>query len=260
MPKIVDHNAQRRLIVTAAIAVINLHGIDGTRLRDVAAAMGVTTGTVTHYFVSKDALLEAVLDDIIGRTIERMETHRVKNAPWTISSFINEAIYHLPINEENQAEWRVWLAFCGRAIADADLKRIHRRHYRKIVSRIMLLLQSLRFSRIFEAKYQTQPSEPIRFQLENGSMAVLAIPEKVTPQIAMPVTFHRQVHRCAEAVIAAIEGIGMRATLDPDRWPLWSQAEAIVELLTPMLEAFIEAGLKEREQPNYTVKITRMAA
>ncbi len=252
MPKIVDPITQRKMIAAAAIAVIDAKGIDGAKLRDVARAANVTTGTIMHYFASKHEMLSAVLDEIAARTIQRMQESNVVSDTLTIHTFINEAIYQLPISDEKRAEWRVWLAFCGAAIADPELKAIHRRHYRKIISRVMVLLQRLRAAIAAER----ERARPQRFALDS-KISILAMPEKLSPNRALHPAYPRQVHRCAEAMVAAIEGIGSRAVLDPDRWPLWSQAEALIEILTPMLNNYVHAIEPNKE--DYPV-FSRMAA
>jgi TetR/AcrR family transcriptional regulator, transcriptional repressor of bet genes len=253
MPKIVDPIAQRKMITDAAIRVIDAQGIEGAKLRDVARAANVTTGTIMHYFVSKQEMLASVLAEIAARTIERIQTANVASDAFTIHTFINEAIYQLPTNDEKLSEWRVWLAFCGAAIADPELKAIHRRHYRKIVSRAMVLLGRLRAA--VTADREQPPTR--RFSFDESKVSVLAIPERISPGRAAAPAYPRQVHRCAEALVAAIEGIGSRAALDPDRWPLWCQAEALIEILTPMLNNYVHAI--EYEKENYPV-LVRLAA
>ncbi len=255
MPKKVDPIAQRQMIAEAAIRVIDRDGIDGAKLRDIARAANITTGTIMHYFESKQQVLEAVLEMIVARTIERMQRCHVPTRTIPITKFINDAIYQLPINDENRAEWRVWLAFCGAAVADPHLLNIHRRHYRKLVSRVMLLLHRLHAGNSEPGPFEDR--EPQRFALRDAQIAVLAVPENRQSVQPVKLTYPRQVHRSAEAVIAAIEGIGTRATLDPDRWPLWCQAEALVEMLTPLLENF---GARAAEEKKGYVRIARLAA
>jgi TetR/AcrR family transcriptional repressor of bet genes len=255
MPKKVDPLAQRLMIAEAAVRVIDRDGIEGAKLRDIARAAGVTTGTIMHYYESKRDVLEAVLELIVARTIERMQRCHVSKAPIPISKFISDAIHQLPINDENRAEWRVWLAFCGAAVADRDLLNIHRRHYRKLVSRVMLLLHRLHVNAMDASPFEER--EPQRINLHDANVAVLAVPERRQVDRPVKLTYPRQVHRCAEAVIAAIEGIGARATLDPDRWPLWCQAEALVEMLTPLLENF---GARTAEESKGYTRVTRLVA
>ncbi len=53
----------RRRILDAAAALIAESGIEGTSIREVCAAAGVTAPTVYHYFGDKSGLLDAVVAD-----------------------------------------------------------------------------------------------------------------------------------------------------------------------------------------------------
>lgn len=201
MPKIVDIASQRRLITNAAISVINGAGLEGARLRDVARAANVTTGAVTHYFDDKDAVLEAALGEIVRRTLERMEGASSENvARGDVATFVERVSAYLPIDEPSQQEWRVWLAFWGRAISDERLRAVHRDHYQAIVNRLVPSLQAL------------QP---------------------VTSKHSQ-----KQLRGYADAVIAAIDGVGTRATLESELWSPRRQRETLAQLLQPMLAVF----------------------
>ena len=50
-----------RAILAAAREIFARHGYSGLSMRGVAARLGVTLGTVQHYYKTKDELLEAVL-------------------------------------------------------------------------------------------------------------------------------------------------------------------------------------------------------
>jgi AcrR family transcriptional regulator len=52
-----DRGERRDAIALAAAEVIADRGLERATMRDIAAALGVTTGVLTHYFPSKDALL-----------------------------------------------------------------------------------------------------------------------------------------------------------------------------------------------------------
>lgn len=200
MPKRVDLATQRQTITNAAISVITETGLDGARLRDVARAANVTTGAITHYFDSKDAVLEAALEEIVRRTLERMDVAPEPKTPVDVATFIRRVCAYLPVDEHSRREWRVWLAFWGRAIADERLRAVHRGHYSRIVERLIEPLLSLR--------------------------------------VSAPKLSRREVRRYADALIAAIDGVGTRATLEPELWPPQRQRETLTELLLPLLTAF----------------------
>ncbi len=204
MPKRIDLAVQRRLIADAAIAVIDEHGLKGARLREVARAADVTTGAITHYFDDKDAVLEAALEEIVRRTLERIEAGEQATGTQDIASFVQRVNQHLPINAKATGEWRVWLAFWARAIADDRLRAVHRRYYEAIVEHTIVSLQPLA-----NARNEKLPGE---------------------------------LRSLADAVIAAVDGVGIRATLEPGLWPAKRQRETIERLLTPMLSQYVDGG------------------
>ena len=104
MPKVVDLDARRLEIASAAVTVIAHSGLEGARLRDVAAAAGVTTGAVTHYFLNKDEVLEAALAEVVRRYLARMSMDQ--DLQPGIEPLIDRISRYLPINERAQAEWR----------------------------------------------------------------------------------------------------------------------------------------------------------
>jgi AcrR family transcriptional regulator len=61
-PVAADAEATRRRILAAAVELVSAHGIDGTTVRDVAAAAKVSLATVLHYYGSKDGLYAACVE------------------------------------------------------------------------------------------------------------------------------------------------------------------------------------------------------
>ena len=187
MPKRVDPLLQRRQIANATRAVIGRSGLDGAGMRAVAEAAEVTTGAVTHWFAGKDAVLEAALEAIMARLL-------VKAAPQGLSSGTNlaqAAAEVLPLDEESRNEWRVWLAFWGRAASDARLQERHRAWYAQIVAHLIQQFQAAR------------------------------------PGVSVD-----DAEVLADAVIAAVDGVGVRATLEPHLWPPERQRRTLAVLLS----------------------------
>ncbi len=57
----VPRSTTRRRILDIALALMSQRGVDGTSMRDLAAAAGLNVASLYHYFHSKQDLLEAVL-------------------------------------------------------------------------------------------------------------------------------------------------------------------------------------------------------
>ena len=204
MPKIVDAGAQRKKIADAAISVVSANGLEGARLRDVARAAKVTTGAVMHYFDGKEEVLEAALEEVVRRIVLRMNSSPSSSFSWEVDAFVERVAGYLPLDETGREEWRVWLAFWGRAVANDRLREIHRQYYEEIVHQLMSRLNRLRGS-----------------------------------QFPLPLEGTRC---CADALIAALDGIGTRATLEPTLWPAERQRRTLGCLLGPMLEQFVLAS------------------
>ena len=127
MPKVVDHDARRAELVDAAWRVIAAEGLEAATMRRIAEAAGCTTGRVTHYFDSKDDMLVAALREVHRRAGQRMIRH-VGGAD--IAAVLLEVILDaLPMDPDRQLEWKVWLAFWGRAAADERLRQEQHRRY-----------------------------------------------------------------------------------------------------------------------------------
>jgi TetR/AcrR family transcriptional regulator, transcriptional repressor of bet genes len=127
MPKVVDHAVRRAELVDAAWRVIAGEGLEAATMRRIAEAAGCTTGRVTHYFDSKDDVLVAALREVHKRAGERMIRH-IGGAD--VATVLLEVLLEaLPVDEDRQLEWKVWLAFWGRAAADERLRREQEQRY-----------------------------------------------------------------------------------------------------------------------------------
>jgi TetR/AcrR family transcriptional regulator, transcriptional repressor of bet genes len=127
MPKVVDHAARRAELVDAAWRVIAADGLEAATVRRIAEAAGCTTGRVTHYFDAKDDVLVTALREVHKRAGQRMIRH-IDGAD--IATVLYQVILDaLPMDEERQLEWKVWLAFWGRAAADDRLHREQQQRY-----------------------------------------------------------------------------------------------------------------------------------
>jgi len=61
MPRIVDHDARRAELLAGAFSLFVREGYGGVTMRGLATALGVSTGTLYHYFGGKDAIFEQMV-------------------------------------------------------------------------------------------------------------------------------------------------------------------------------------------------------
>jgi TetR/AcrR family transcriptional repressor of bet genes len=186
MPKLVDHDERRRALARAAVDAVASSGLDEVKLSDIARAAGVTTGALAHYFPDKDAVLAAALEEVCSRLLSRLEADggRIR---------IEDISHALPLDRAAINDWRVWLAYWGRAPFSESLRSIHQKCYQEI-------------------------EDALTDGLSKASK---------TPRLV------------AAAIIAAVDGVGTRATLEPEAWPPERQRALLSTLLGPLV-----AGLK----------------
>jgi AcrR family transcriptional regulator len=61
MPRVVDVAARREALLEGAFSVFAARGYGSVSMRDLARDLGVTTGSLYHYFSSKEALFEEMV-------------------------------------------------------------------------------------------------------------------------------------------------------------------------------------------------------
>ena len=189
MPKVVDHEQRRAELVDAAWTVIADEGIEAATIRRIAEVAGCTTGRVTHYFDAKDEILVAALRRVHYAAGARMlDNLRTRQGADALRAVLLDA---LPLDRQRTLEWRVWLAFWGRASTDGTLIEEQQHRY---------------------AEWR---------QLLQAPVAATA---------RKPAT-SRQVRLLVDLVAGAIDGLGIQAVLEPSRFPAQHLAAAVDALV-----------------------------
>lgn len=65
MPRHVDHEQRRSDIISASLAIIAEQGLGGLSFRAIAERLGGSLTMVTHYYSSRQALIDHLADDLI---------------------------------------------------------------------------------------------------------------------------------------------------------------------------------------------------
>ena len=69
MPKIVDHDAQRAELLDGAFELFADNGYSATSMRTLAAGLGVSTGTLYHYFGNKEDIFAKMISRVSERDV-----------------------------------------------------------------------------------------------------------------------------------------------------------------------------------------------
>lgn len=136
MPKIVDHDAQRRLIAEAAVEWIATNGLDTLSQRNVAALSGRSKGNVQHYFPDKQALMFGALRRVSEHRTERLIAGfgtSVDDDPFAALRQVLLSV--LPLDRERADEWRVRLSLYVYADRDAAMQEYLAGHAKDVLDR-----------------------------------------------------------------------------------------------------------------------------
>ncbi len=159
MPKIIDHDEERRKLVVGAIQYIADHGVFGFALRKLAAQQNVTKGCVQYYYDSKESL---ILD-----TIQHLECLFIEMAESDTADSFDFVCYGLhqmlPTNKRRRGLWRVRLEL-GLLSAESEIvsTAMSDWHHREFLAGVKLLKKAKAGSGSRRFKSDFKPSTAFR--------------------------------------------------------------------------------------------------
>jgi AcrR family transcriptional regulator len=179
VPRVVDPAARRQRVFEAVFDVVVDSGIEQVTLRGVADASGLAIGSVRHYFPTRDELIAAASNEIIGRVSARIEAHRDRLDGNEDRLSIAEDMLGelLPLNDRTSREVTVWLEIITSGRTDPVL--------------------AAAAERLFAGSSELARLIVMRAELASKADTVLE----------------------TERLAALIDGLALRATLHPDMTP-----------------------------------------
>lgn len=69
MPKLVDHVSYRKQLLAQCFDLFARRGYSALPMREIAAELEVSTGTLYHYFPTKEALFQQLVEEVTQRTV-----------------------------------------------------------------------------------------------------------------------------------------------------------------------------------------------
>lgn len=138
MPKIVDHRESRAEFAEAVWRAVVELGIENATVRTVAKYAGWSVGRLSHYFASKDALLEYALGYAGAEMQRRFDRELTRKRGLAALRGVLLAVS--PTSARSREEWVFWIAFWGRATGHPALARAQRRRhagFRHVIERCL---------------------------------------------------------------------------------------------------------------------------
>lgn len=122
MPKIVDHNEQRRNLYVTVMRLIATRGMDNTTLRNIAVEHGCTKGMVQHYCDGKQYLLTETWAFAEKARVDRIAA--AGNALVGLELLQARLMAQLPSTGHIIHEWRVRLSFCAEHSMSDEMRAV----------------------------------------------------------------------------------------------------------------------------------------
>jgi AcrR family transcriptional regulator len=114
-----DRDERRRQIVESCANLIATRAYSNTGLRDIAADVGISTGTLLHHFRSKEELLVATLLAVSDDFMDHMRDAITRSRdPVRKLQLLVRAVFEAP---RHDVGWRVWIAFWHEAALNPGL-------------------------------------------------------------------------------------------------------------------------------------------
>ncbi|MEK3914255.1 TetR/AcrR family transcriptional regulator [Paenibacillus sp. FSL H7-0331] len=122
MPKIVNHDTQRRIVAEAALRVIRQSGLEQATVRRIAEEAGLSPGSMRHYFSTQVELFSFCMNLFIERVEKRLEAFEFEGPLlWDLKRLL---LQFLPVDDERTLEMEVWFAFHSKTLIYTELRRI----------------------------------------------------------------------------------------------------------------------------------------
>ena len=136
MPKIVDHEQYRKELLGKCFDLFAQKGYGSITMRQISQGLGVSTGTLYHYFPSKQALFEQLVEEVCQQDLsaalaELGERKTPQEAMEVLGRYIVK-------NEDYFIKWTyLWVDFCQHQYfpeipVDNVFKRANQRYHQAV--------------------------------------------------------------------------------------------------------------------------------
>jgi AcrR family transcriptional regulator len=111
MPKVVDHEQYRKELLGKCFDLFATKGYAAITMREIAQGLNVSTGTLYHYFPSKQALFEQLVEEISQQDVSAALAEM--GGAKTLEETMKGLGRYLVKNEDYFIKWTyIWVDFC----------------------------------------------------------------------------------------------------------------------------------------------------
>ena len=141
MPKIVDHDERRRVIVEALWRVVARDGAHEVSVRHVAAEAGMPKSSIGHYVGTMPQLMGLAVDQLVQDNTDYLMSLDLLSLD---AEMATEVLYTLvPVSERRRHMSGVWLLLAAQAGADPEFAEVLHRLNASVAEGIGDLLRAM---------------------------------------------------------------------------------------------------------------------
>lgn len=143
MARVDVESIRRRQLIDATLKVIEENGFQGATIGKIAKASDLSVGIVSHYFGSKQGLLEATMRHLLS-SLQQDVLQAMNSRPYDSRERLLAIIdaNFTGVQTDPQSA-KTWLAFWTQAMHSPDLMRLQRINERRLLSNLLFYLRPL---------------------------------------------------------------------------------------------------------------------
>ncbi|EKR66535.1 MULTISPECIES: TetR/AcrR family transcriptional regulator [Leptospira] len=94
MPKIVNHEKYKTEILSKCVDILARKGYSAVSMREIATELDVSTGTLYHYFATKEDIFKELVKFLLNKDIEEIQLYSKGNLGQTLESKV-ESLFQM---------------------------------------------------------------------------------------------------------------------------------------------------------------------
>lgn len=143
MPRPIMKKVRQQQLIEATLLSVEQHGLQNTTINSISGIAGMTSGVISHYFGSKQALIKATLTYLLSE-LKQALLIRISDKelpPLTRLFMIVEA--NFTELQRSSAVTKTWLSFWSQAMHDPELARLQHINSRRLHSNLLFSFKQL---------------------------------------------------------------------------------------------------------------------
>ncbi|WP_339272583.1 TetR/AcrR family transcriptional regulator [Paenibacillus sp. FSL W8-0426] len=181
MPKIVDHEKQRKMVAAAAIRVIRDHGLEHATVRNIAKEAGLSVGSMRHYFATQAELFAFCMNLFADRVQQRVEALQMNES--VLQNMKNLLLQFLPLDEDRKIEMEVWFSFTAKVLVYPELKKLSDQMHQGMYMSAQYVIQELQTQGLTDPDMDAGVETEKLYALIDGlAIHMLMQPERLTAE------------------------------------------------------------------------------